>query len=41
MVAKMIDGYMEEVAPDVYLKLGKFMSLAEVVPEYDRPVDDG
>nr|GFA27204.1 hypothetical protein [Tanacetum cinerariifolium] len=33
MVAKLIDGYLAEVAPDVNLKLGKFMSLAEAVPE--------
>ncbi|PWA57667.1 phototropic-responsive NPH3 family protein [Artemisia annua] len=41
MVAKLIDGYLAEVAPDVNLKLGKFMSLAEAVPEYARPLDDG
>lgn len=41
MVAKLIDGYLAEVAPDVNLKLPKFMSLAEAVPEYARPLDDG
>ncbi|MFS7931715.1 putative BTB/POZ domain, NPH3 domain, NPH3/RPT2-like family protein [Helianthus anomalus] len=41
MVAKLIDGYLAEVAPDVNLKLTKFMSLAEAVPEYARPMDDG
>ncbi|PWA75687.1 phototropic-responsive NPH3 family protein [Artemisia annua] len=41
MVAKLIDSYLEGVAPDVNLKLGKFVSLAEVVPEYARPLDDG
>ncbi|XP_057763893.1 BTB/POZ domain-containing protein At1g30440 [Salvia miltiorrhiza] len=41
MVAKLIDGYLAEVAPDVHLKLPKFHSLAAVVPEYARPLDDG
>ncbi|XP_076922954.1 BTB/POZ domain-containing protein At1g30440-like isoform X1 [Bidens hawaiensis] len=41
MVAKLIDGFLAEVAPDVNLKLPKFMSLAEAVPEYARPMDDG
>ncbi|MFS7889716.1 putative BTB/POZ domain, NPH3 domain, NPH3/RPT2-like family protein [Helianthus anomalus] len=41
MVAKLVDGYLAEVAPDVNLKLPKFMSLAEAVPEYARPLDDG
>lgn len=41
MVAKLIDGYLAEVAPDVNLKLPKFMSLTEAVPEYARPLDDG
>ncbi|KAL8461066.1 hypothetical protein ACS0TY_032521 [Phlomoides rotata] len=41
MVAKLIDGYLAEVAPDVNLKLGKFQSLAAAVPEYARPLDDG
>ncbi|KAL8152435.1 hypothetical protein V2J09_010195 [Rumex salicifolius] len=41
MVAKLIDGYLAEVAPDVNLKLPKFQALAEAVPEYARPLDDG
>ncbi|XP_051128739.1 BTB/POZ domain-containing protein At1g30440-like [Andrographis paniculata] len=41
MVAKLIDGYLAEVAPDVNLKLPKFQSLAGGVPEYARPLDDG
>ncbi|KAK6917092.1 BTB/POZ domain [Dillenia turbinata] len=41
MVAKLIDGYLAEVAPDVNLKLPKFQSLAAAVPEYARPLDDG
>ncbi|KAL5731680.1 hypothetical protein ACHQM5_004385 [Ranunculus cassubicifolius] len=41
MVAKLIDGYLAEVAPDTNLKLPKFLSLAENVPDYARPLDDG
>ncbi|CAN1227679.1 BTB/POZ domain-containing protein At1g30440 [Linum grandiflorum] len=41
MVAKLIDGYLAEVAPDVNLKLPKFQALAAAVPEYGRPLDDG
>jgi hypothetical protein len=41
MVAKLIDGYLAEVAPDVNLKLPKFQSLAAAVPEYARHLDDG
>ncbi|KAL6500613.1 hypothetical protein OROHE_025410 [Orobanche hederae] len=41
MVAKLIDGYLAEVAPDVNMKLPKFQSLAAAVPEYARPLDDG
>lgn len=41
MVAKLIDGYLAEVAPDVNLKFPKFQSLAGVIPEYARPLDDG
>lgn len=41
MVAKLIDGYLAEVAPDVNLKLPKFQSLAASVPDYARPLDDG
>ncbi|KAL3616845.1 hypothetical protein CASFOL_039239 [Castilleja foliolosa] len=41
MVAKLIDGYLAEVAPDVNLKLPKFQALAASVPEYARPLDDG
>ncbi|CAI9089665.1 OLC1v1024283C1 [Oldenlandia corymbosa var. corymbosa] len=41
MVAKLIDGFLAEVAPDVNLKLPKFQSLAAAVPEYARPLDDG
>ncbi|XP_058110050.1 BTB/POZ domain-containing protein At1g30440-like [Magnolia sinica] len=41
MVAKLIDGYLSEVAPDVHLKLLKFRSLAGVVPDDARLLDDG
>ncbi|KAB1222711.1 hypothetical protein CJ030_MR2G022150 [Morella rubra] len=41
MVAKLIDGYLAEVAPDVNLKHPKFQALAAAVPEYGRPLDDG
>lgn len=41
MVAKLVDGYLAEVAPDVNLKLPKFQALAAAVPEYARPLDDG
>lgn len=41
MVAKLIDGYLAEVAPDVNLKLPKFQKLAATVPDYARPLDDG
>ncbi|XP_059666094.1 BTB/POZ domain-containing protein At1g30440 isoform X2 [Cornus florida] len=41
MVAKLIDGYLAEVAPDINLKLPKFQSLAAAVPDYGRPLDDG
>ncbi|TVU43488.1 hypothetical protein EJB05_09964 [Eragrostis curvula] len=41
MVAKLIDGYLAEVAPDANLKLPKFQSLAAAIPDYARPIDDG
>ncbi|KAL9270794.1 BTB/POZ domain-containing protein [Drosera capensis] len=41
MVAKLIDGYLAEVAPDINLKPPKFQALATAVPEYARPLDDG
>ncbi|XP_058099120.1 BTB/POZ domain-containing protein At1g30440-like [Magnolia sinica] len=41
MVAKLIDGYLAEVAPDVNLKPMKFQALAAAVPDYARPLDDG
>lgn len=41
MVANLVDGYLAEVAPDVNLKLPKFQSVAAIIPEYARPIDDG
>ncbi|KAF5742543.1 hypothetical protein HS088_TW09G00593 [Tripterygium wilfordii] len=41
MVANLIDGYLAEVAPDVNLKMQKFQSLAALIPDYARPLDDG
>ncbi|KAL8136903.1 hypothetical protein V2J09_002904 [Rumex salicifolius] len=41
MVAKLMDNYLAEVAPDVNLKLSKFQALASAIPEYARPLDDG
>lgn len=41
MVANLMDGFLAEVAPDPNLKLLKFQSLAAVIPEYARPLDDG
>ncbi|CAL9185487.1 unnamed protein product [Musa hybrid cultivar] len=40
-VAKLIDDYLAEVAPDTNLKLPKFQMLAAAVPDYARPLDDG
>lgn len=40
-VAKLLDGYLAEVAPDVNLKPPKFQALASALPEYARPLDDG
>lgn len=40
-VAKLIDGYLAEIAPDTNLKLSKFIAIAELLPDYARVVDDG
>jgi APA family basic amino acid/polyamine antiporter len=40
-VAKLIDGYLAEIAPDINLKPPKFQALASAIPEYARPLDDG
>ncbi|KAJ7516915.1 hypothetical protein O6H91_21G008100 [Diphasiastrum complanatum] len=41
LIAKLLDGYLAEVAPDENLKPDKFLSLAESLPEYSRLLDDG
>lgn len=41
MVAKLIDAYLAEIAPDVNLKPTKFIALAEALPDYSRFLDDG
>ncbi|KAK4430915.1 BTB/POZ domain-containing protein [Sesamum alatum] len=40
-VANLLDNYLAEVAPDVNLKLDKFLLLAATIPDYARPSDDG
>ncbi|KAG0614901.1 hypothetical protein M758_6G212700 [Ceratodon purpureus] len=40
-VAKLVDSYLAEIAPDANLKLSKFIALAEILPDYARVVDDG
>lgn len=40
-VAKLMDMYLAEIAPDANLKASKFVSLAELLPEYARVLDDG
>lgn len=41
VVANLVDNYLAEVAPDVNLKLPKFQTLAAVIPDYARPLEDG
>eukprot|EP00249_Psilotum_nudum_P009506 c21980_g1_i1 orf=88-1746(-) len=40
-VAKLIDGYLAEIAHDTYLPMVKFIALAESIPDFARPVHDG
>ncbi|KAJ4780051.1 BTB/POZ domain-containing protein [Rhynchospora pubera] len=40
-VGRLMDGYLAEIAPDPYLKLQKFMTFIELLPDYARVVDDG
>jgi len=40
-VANLIDSYLAEVASDVNVKLPKFQSLAAVIPDHVRTLDDG
>ncbi|KAI5059388.1 hypothetical protein GOP47_0026127 [Adiantum capillus-veneris] len=39
-VAKLVDGYLAEVARDTNLALSKFITLAELIPDFARPVHD-
>eukprot|EP01018_Ginkgo_biloba_P037096 Gb_16231 [translate_table: standard] len=40
-VAKLIDGYLAEIARDTHLPLLKFITLAESISDFARPVHDG
>eukprot|EP00249_Psilotum_nudum_P022122 c28386_g2_i1 orf=1122-2972(+) len=40
-IAKLTDMYLAEIAADVNLKVSKFITLAELFPDYARAVDDG
>lgn len=40
-VAKLVDNYLAEIAPDANLKLSKFIAIAETLPEHARTVHDG
>ncbi|XP_057964381.1 BTB/POZ domain-containing protein NPY2 [Malania oleifera] len=41
MVAKLIDGYLAEIAKDRNLPLSKFVELAEMISGFSRPAHDG
>lgn len=40
-VGKLMDLYLAEIAPDPHLKPSRFITLAELLPDYARVVDDG
>lgn len=40
-VAKLMDAYLAEVARDANLPLPRFQNLAESLPQFSRPTDDG
>ncbi|XP_042413799.1 BTB/POZ domain-containing protein At5g48800-like isoform X2 [Zingiber officinale] len=40
-VAKLVDGYLAEIAPDANLKLAKFIAVADTLPAYSRSSHDG
>ncbi|KAJ3701637.1 hypothetical protein LUZ61_005342 [Rhynchospora tenuis] len=40
-VAKLVDSYLAEIAPDGNLSLGKFIAVADTLPGYARVTDDG
>ncbi|GKV22999.1 hypothetical protein SLEP1_g32792 [Rubroshorea leprosula] len=39
-VAKLVDGYLQEIARDVNLPLSKFIAIAETIPDFSRLVHD-
>lgn len=39
-VAKLVDGYLQEIAKDVNLPMSKFIAIAESIPEFARLVHD-
>lgn len=41
IVAKLVDGFLAEVAKDPNMPLSKFLDLAEMIPSESRPVHDG
>lgn len=41
LVAKLVDGYLAEVGTDANLKPSKFQTIAALVPDYARAIDDG
>lgn len=40
-VAKLVDNYLAEIAPDANLGLAKFIAIADTLPRYARITDDG
>lgn len=40
-VGKLMESYLAEIATDFNLPVSKFVSLAELIPEQSRPVEDG
>lgn len=40
-VAKLVDNYLAEIAPDANLKLAKFIAIVDALPGYARTTDDG
>ncbi|CAA0830601.1 BTB/POZ domain-containing protein [Striga hermonthica] len=40
-VGRLVDSYLAEIAPDPYLRIGKFVAMIEVLPDYARIIDDG
>ncbi|CAL5388004.1 unnamed protein product [Camellia sinensis] len=40
-VSKLVDNYLSEIAPDVNLKLNKFIAIADILPAHARTIHDG